>query len=87
MLSGKSLMKRRNRRGPSTEPWGTPLTTGTLSDDSPSTKTCLEWNVMVHVMFEMQAAMSAAMNSNLGRVTSLQVQLLGKHDGKTLPGR
>ena len=46
-----------------------------------------EWNVVVHVMFVTQAAISAAMNSNLGRVTYLQMQLLGKHDGKTLPGR
>ena len=40
MLSGRSLIKIKNRTGPKTDPWGTPLTTGTFSDDCPSTKTC-----------------------------------------------
>ena len=39
ILSGRSLMKRRKSMGPSTDPWGTPLTTGTLSDELPSTTT------------------------------------------------
>ena len=32
-------MNRRKSIGPSTDPWGTPLTTGTLSDELPSTTT------------------------------------------------
>ena len=39
-FSGRSLIKIKNRTGPNTEPWGTPLITGTFSDDWPSTKTC-----------------------------------------------
>ena len=32
--SGRSLMNNKKRRGPSTVPWGTPLTMGTFSDDA-----------------------------------------------------
>ena len=39
ILSGRSLMNRRKSMGPSTDPWGTPLTTGILSDELPSTTT------------------------------------------------
>ena len=39
ILSGRSLINSRKSRGPSTEPCGTPLTTGTLSDYNPSTTT------------------------------------------------
>ena len=38
--SGRSLINIRNRTGPRTDPCGTPLTTGTFSEDCPSTKTC-----------------------------------------------
>ena len=37
MSSGWSLMKIKNRTGPRTDPWGTPLTMGTFSKDCPST--------------------------------------------------
>ena len=37
--SGMSLMYRRNSRGASTDPWGTPLFTAELPDSAPSTKT------------------------------------------------
>ena len=33
-------MKIKNRMGPNTDPCGTPLMTGTFSDDCPSTNTC-----------------------------------------------
>ena len=36
---GRSLMNRRKSMGPSTDPWGTPLTTDTTSDELPSTTT------------------------------------------------
>lgn len=36
---GKSFMKTKNRRGPRTDPWGTPLTTGIGLDTSPSSTT------------------------------------------------
>ena len=39
MLSGRSLMNKRNSNGQSTEPWGIPLITGTHSDSEPSTTT------------------------------------------------
>ena len=39
ILSGRSLMNRRKSMDPSTDPWGTPLTTGTLLDELPSTTT------------------------------------------------
>ena len=40
MLSGRSFMKRRNRTGPKTDPWGTPDSTGTGSEAWPSKTTC-----------------------------------------------
>ena len=40
MLSGRSLINIRNKTGPKTDPWGTPLTTGTFTNDCPSTSTC-----------------------------------------------
>ena len=33
-------MNIRNRAGPRTDPWGTPLTTGTLPDDGLSSQIC-----------------------------------------------
>ena len=39
ILSGRSFINSRNSKGPSTEPCGTPLTTGTLSEEHPSTVT------------------------------------------------
>ena len=39
ILSGRSLMNMRKSIGPSTDPWGTSLATGTLSDELPSTTT------------------------------------------------
>jgi hypothetical protein len=38
--AGKSLINLRKRRCRRTDPWGTPLTTGSLLDDSPSRTTC-----------------------------------------------
>ena len=38
--SGRSLLNIKNNTGPKTEPCGTQLTTGTFSDDWPSTRTC-----------------------------------------------
>ena len=38
--SGRYVMNNKKRSGPSTVPWGTPLTTGALSDTEPSTMTC-----------------------------------------------
>ena len=38
--SGKSFMKIKNSIGPNTGPCGTPLTTGTVSDDCSTTNTC-----------------------------------------------
>ena len=40
--SGKSLMNIQNKRGPKRVPCGTPLTTGALSEVSPSTMTCCD---------------------------------------------
>ena len=37
ILSGRSLIKSKKSNGPSIEPCRTPLTTGTLSDEQPST--------------------------------------------------
>ena len=39
ILSGRSLINSRKNRGPSTEPYGTPLMTSTLSDAHPLTTT------------------------------------------------
>ena len=39
ILSGRSLMNRRKSMDPITDPWGTPMTTGTLSDELPSPTT------------------------------------------------
>ena len=39
MLSGRSLMKIRNRTGPKTDPCGTPERTGTGSEARPSNTT------------------------------------------------
>ena len=38
--SGRSFIKIENSTGPNTDTCGTPLTTGTFSDDCPSTSTC-----------------------------------------------
>ncbi|KAH3796132.1 hypothetical protein DPMN_149699 [Dreissena polymorpha] len=37
---GRSLMKSRNRRGPRTDPLGTPEITGAMVEVAPSTTTC-----------------------------------------------
>ena len=39
ILSGRSVIKRTKSKGPSTDPWGTPLITDTLSDELASTTT------------------------------------------------
>jgi len=39
-FSGGSFINIRKSRGPRTEPWGTPLMTGTVSDVLPSATTC-----------------------------------------------
>ena len=39
ILSGRSFINNRNSKGPSTEPCRNPLTTGTLSEEHPSTVT------------------------------------------------
>lgn len=38
--SGRSFINIKNNSGPSTVPWGTPLTTLALPDAAPSTNTC-----------------------------------------------
>ncbi|KAH3859817.1 hypothetical protein DPMN_102638 [Dreissena polymorpha] len=42
---GRSFMYRRKRRGPRTDPWGTPEVTGTWSDLVPSTTT--DWDLPI----------------------------------------
>jgi hypothetical protein len=39
-LTGRSFMNMRKSSGPKTDPWGTPLTTGSWPDTSPSKATC-----------------------------------------------
>ena len=39
IISGRSLIKMRNRTGPKTDPWGTPDRTGTGSEAWPSNTT------------------------------------------------
>ena len=53
-FSGRSLMKARNNRGPSTVPWGTPELTGACADDYPfrTTHWCLsarKWEIHIRL--------------------------------------
>ena len=45
IVSGKSLMYRRKRAGPKTDPRGTPDVTGTLSEEVPSRTTT--WDLLL----------------------------------------
>ena len=51
MLSGRSLMNKRNSNEQSTEPWGIPLITDTHSDSEPSTTTF--WDLWLPVRMDV----------------------------------